>query len=90
MSNYIGLLPATYDNEGAGKVYLFECKPWSGIKEGEYVAVEGVVRFARAIADPLTVDRTSGEYIWALKVLGAQHPLKKVVGVFVPVEYKED
>ena len=91
MSDYIGIVPVTFDSEGIGKVYLFECKPWSSIKEGEYVMVGDCnSKFALAIADSLTISRTSNDYMWIVKVLGAKHPLKRIVGVFTPVEYKED
>ena len=93
MSDYIGVVPVTFDKSGTGKVYLFECKPWSTVKEGEYVMIKnagGNTTFAHAVANSRTIDRTSEEYPWLIQVMGAHHPLERIVGKFTPVEYKDD
>lgn len=93
MSDYIGVVPVTFDKNGTGKVYLFECKPWSTVKEGEYVMIKdaaGKADFVIAVADSRTIDKTSEEYPWLVQVMGARHPLARIVGKFTPVEYKDD
>ena len=89
MSDYIGIVPVTFDEFGSGKVYLFECKPWKTIKEGEYVMVEEG-KFAKAVADVLSISTTSENYKWIVQVSGAKHPLKRIVGRVMTIEYGED
>lgn len=89
MTEYIGIVPVTFDNDGVGKVYLFECKPWKRINEGDYVMVNGN-RFARAVADSLDISVISENYAWIVQVFGAKHPLTKIDGRFVPVEFGEE
>ena len=87
MSNYIGVVPVTFDEKGEGKVYLYECRPWSVIKVGSYVMV-AVGKIARVCAHARTIDKDGEEYEWLLKVLGGRNPLTRIVGRFEPVEYE--
>ena len=79
-SEYIELVPVRFNKEG--KTYLHQAKAFKTFHKGDIVRVEGNNdRFAKVAADSKTVR--------VVDVLGATEPLKRIVGVFTPIEYDD-
>lgn len=87
-SDYIDIVPVRF--EGNEKVYLFSTTPFKHLKKGDIVRVQGTNDYATLVADSNAYRVDGGDYKWLLEVFGATEPLKRVIGIFSEIKYKDD